>query len=222
MLPPCWPRPTRDRGGPALKDWPGRRRTRRSGPSSLATGTTSGSSATAPTLATRSCGRWPRCSRRIASEPGPADIRADAARFLAYSEATGAADALRPLARDSDPLVREAAAIGLTFLGQADHLESLRSIVSRPPADAPPVPRWQRVRLEEDPLIALAHQHSDAAVDILGAALLGDLKGLGLVNAGTSAGPSRGPPPPGHRDLQRCSAERATPDPLAGSPRPSI
>ena len=70
---------------------------------------------------------------RIATEPGPADIRADAARFLAYSEAKGAAEVLRSLAEDRDPQVREAAAIGLTFLGQTDHLETVRSIVSRPP-----------------------------------------------------------------------------------------
>ena len=122
---------------------------------------------------------------RIAREPGSADVRAQAARFLAYSEAKGAADALRPLVEDSDPQVREAVAIGLTFLGQADHLESLRSIVSRGPTETRPVSRWQAVRLEEDPFIALAHQHSDAAVDILGASLLGDLKSLRSVIAGT-------------------------------------
>ena len=128
---------------------------------------------------------------RIATEPGPADIRADAARFLAYSDAEGAVDVLRALADDRDPQVHEAAAIGLTFLGQTDHLETVRSIVGR--ADEPPrVPRWQRVRLvEEDPLIALARQHSDAAIDILGAALLGDLKSLSVVDAGDAAGPAR-------------------------------
>jgi hypothetical protein len=125
---------------------------------------------------------------RIAREPGPADVRADAARFLAYSEAKGVAEALRPLAGDADPRVREAAAIGLTFLGQADHLETLRSIVSRTyPEDRPPS-RWQMVRLEEDPLIALASQHLDAAVDILGAALLGDIKSLRLAQ-GTGTPP---------------------------------
>ena len=111
-------------------------------------------------------------------------MRADAARFLAYSEADGAAEALRPLARDRDPQVREAAAIGLTFLGQADHLE-IAAVDRGPDARhrAGRVHAWQRVRLEEDPLIALARQHSDAAVDILGAALLGDLKGLRLVKS---------------------------------------
>jgi hypothetical protein len=122
---------------------------------------------------------------RIAREPGPADVRADAARFLAYSEAKGAADALRTLAADNDPQVREAVAIGLTFLGHADHLDAVRSIANRAPAESRPVPRWRSVRLEEDPLIALAHQRSDAAIDILGATLLSDLQGLRLVDAGT-------------------------------------
>jgi hypothetical protein len=122
---------------------------------------------------------------RIAREPGPADIRADAARFLAYSEAAGAAETLGALAADSNPLVRDYVAIALTFLGQPDHLERLRSIVNRAPAKSP-VPRWQVVRIEQDPLIALANQHSDTAIDILGAALVDDLKGLQLVNAGTA------------------------------------
>jgi HEAT repeats len=122
---------------------------------------------------------------RIAREPGLADLRADAVRLLAYSEAPGAADVLGTLADDADPQVRDCVAIGLTFLGQSDHLESLRSIVNRPPVEPRPVPQWRAVRLDEDPLIALAHQHSNAAIDILGAALVDDLKGLQLVNADT-------------------------------------
>src|SRR5262249_53259803 len=60
----------------------------------------------------------------------------------------------------------------------------MRSIVNRPSTERRPGPRWLSVRLEEDPLIALAHQRTDAAVDILGATLLGDLQGLRLVNPG--------------------------------------
>ena len=75
---------------------------------------------------------------------------------------------MRPLLLDSDPLVREAAVIGLTFLGQADYLEELRSIVNRTIRDNEDEPRpWQLGGFhEQDPLIALARQHSDAAVDI--------------------------------------------------------
>ena len=105
---------------------------------------------------------------RIVRQPGAADVRASAARYLAYSEAKGAAEALRPLLLDSDPLVREAAVIGLTFLGQADYLEELRSIVNRTIRDNEDEPRPELVGFHElDPLIALAHQHSDAAVDIV-------------------------------------------------------
>jgi hypothetical protein len=140
---------------------------------------------------------------RIAREPGPPDVRADAVRFLAYSEVPGAAHVLGTLADDADPQVRDCVAIGLTFLGQSDHLERLRSIVNRPPAEPRPVPQWRAVRLDKDPLIALAHQHSDTAIDILGAALVDDLKGLQLVNADTEKV---------HREgrLDRASEIRAT------------
>jgi hypothetical protein len=135
---------------------------------------------------------------RIAREPGPGDARADAARLLAYSEAKGAADVLGPLAQDGDSQVRDAVAIGRTFLGHAEHLERVRTIVGRAPAEGRPVGIRQLARLEEDPLIALAHLHSDAAVDVLGTTLLADLKDLRLVNAGT---------PPAHLDgrLQRAT-----------------
>ncbi len=106
-------------------------------------------------------------------------MRANAARYLAYAESKGAAEALRPLVQDSDPQVRQAAAVGLTFLGQADYLESLRSIVNQTTVKNEDAPRSSLgASHDEDPLIALAHQHSDAAVDILGARLLSDLKGL--------------------------------------------
>jgi hypothetical protein len=122
---------------------------------------------------------------QIAREPGPADVRADAVRFLAYSEAPEAVDVLGALTADTDTQIHDFVAIGLTFLGQPDHLEQLRSIVNRAPA-VPTVRRRWTVRLDEDPLIALARQHSDAAIDILGAALVDDLKGLQLVNASTA------------------------------------
>jgi hypothetical protein len=122
---------------------------------------------------------------RIAREPGPPDVRADAARFLAYSKTTAAAETLRQLLEDSNQSISDAAAIGLTFLGQSDCLERLRSILSRKSAEPRSVPRSRVVRLEEDPLLALVQQHSDAAVDILGTTLVSDIRDLRLVGAGT-------------------------------------
>jgi beta-lactamase regulating signal transducer with metallopeptidase domain len=113
-----------------------------------------------------------------------ADVKARAARLLAYSEAPSAALLLEPLAADPVPQVREAAAIGLTFLGRPGHLEVLRSILGR---QALPLERNGAAeidarrafdRLESDTLIALAHQHSDTAIDLLGETLLADLEGL--------------------------------------------
>ena len=144
------------------------------------------------------------CGRRSAS----------AARYLAYSEAKGAAEALRPLLLDSDPLVREAAVIGLTFLGQADYLEELRSIVNRTIRDNEDEPRPELVGFHElDPLIALAHQHSDAAVDIVGARLISDLKGLQLVQVGTPQVRLQGR---GDRAAQICSLLGRTGNPRSG------
>ena len=151
---------------------------------------------------------------RIARESGPADLRADAARLLAYSEADGATEALRPLAGDGEPRVRETAAIGLTFLGQADHLELLRSMLARSPESNRPAPPWQTSRFDEDVIIALAHQHSDTAVDILGATLLGDLRGARLARSTgrkpAPAGLPRGPGRSGRHDL-RASRPRGQP-----------
>ncbi len=94
---------------------------------------------------------------RIAREPGSSDVRVNAARYLAYSEAKGAAEELRTLAADSDPRVREAAAIGLTFLGQADYLEVLRSIVNRTIRENEDEPRPELVSFhDQDALTALA------------------------------------------------------------------
>jgi hypothetical protein len=117
---------------------------------------------------------------RIVREAGAADTRAAAARFLAYSEAEGAAGVLGPLSDDPAPQVRDAVAIGLTFLGRPEPLDRLRSILSR---EAPSLEKdanaWRSFdRLEHDALIALAHQHSDAAVDLLGETLRADLEGL--------------------------------------------
>ena len=75
-------------------------RIRRSIPSSSATGRTS-ARRRRPPLSPHAAAAAGRVLARIATEPGPADIRADAARFLAYSEADGAAEALRPLADDA-------------------------------------------------------------------------------------------------------------------------
>jgi hypothetical protein len=119
---------------------------------------------------------------RILREPGAADAKAGAARFLAYSEADGTAGALEPLAADPAPQVREAVAIGLTFLGRAGHLDFLRPILKREitprHAGVPIAERASTQRLVEDTLIALAHQGSDDAVDLLGETLLADLEDL--------------------------------------------
>jgi hypothetical protein len=115
----------------------------------------------------------------ILGETAAADIKAAAARLLAYSEADGAAGALGPLAADPSAEVREAAAIGQTFLGQPGHLALMRSILAREkPTDAEAAARALFERRERDILIALAHQRSDGAVDLLGETLLADLEGL--------------------------------------------
>ena len=84
------------------------------------------------------------------------------------------------------------------------------------------VPRSRAVRLDADPLIALARQHSEAAIDILGSALLDDLKGLRLVNPGTDKGrilkvgltvPPR---------FASCSVVRGIPARFVGSAQPTI
>ena len=51
-------------------------------------------------------------------------------------------------------------------------------MLGRSPESNRPAPAWQTPRFEEDVIIALAHQHSDTAVDILGATILGDLRGV--------------------------------------------
>ncbi|WP_406694035.1 hypothetical protein V5E97_23615 [Singulisphaera sp. Ch08] len=113
-----------------------------------------------------------------------ADVKADAARLLAYSEAEGAAGILEPLAADQAPEVRETVATGLTFLGKSNHITTLRSILERKPPtreknnDAELAAAKSFDRLEQDALIALAHQRSDAAVDQLGETLLADLETL--------------------------------------------
>jgi hypothetical protein len=119
---------------------------------------------------------------RILAEAGPADVRAAAARLLAYSEAEVAAAALDAHAADAAPTVREAAIIGLTFLGRREHLAALRAALAR---TAPPRDDTSRAggaawrafdRCERDILIALARQGSDDAVDLLGATLVADLE----------------------------------------------
>lgn len=104
-----------------------------------------------------------------------ADLKVSAARLLAYSEAKGAASVLAPLVQDPAQEVREAAAIGLTFLGNNEHLDVLRTILGRPAAKGSP---RSSTRLERDAVTALGHQHSDAAVDLLGETLLADLTAL--------------------------------------------
>jgi beta-lactamase regulating signal transducer with metallopeptidase domain len=119
---------------------------------------------------------------RIVRESSAADVKAGAARFLAYSEAAGASDVLKPLVSDSSPQLRDAVAIGLTFLGQREYLDRLRAILK---TDVPlgktqaEIAAWQSFRrVDDDTLIALARGDSVATVDLLGEALLGDLKNL--------------------------------------------
>jgi beta-lactamase regulating signal transducer with metallopeptidase domain len=121
---------------------------------------------------------------RIVHEPGAADVKADAARFLAYSEVKGAAGVLEPLAEDSAVQVRDAGAIGLTFLGRGEYLDRLRSILK---SEIPlgkteaEIAAWRSFhRVEGDTLIALTQRGSNAAVDLLGETLLSDLKNLRL------------------------------------------
>ena len=63
---------------------------------------------------------------RILRESSATDVKAGAARFLAYSEAESAVGVLEPLASDSSAQVRDAAVVGLTFLGQEEYLDRLR------------------------------------------------------------------------------------------------
>ncbi len=78
--------------------------------------------------------------------------------------------------------MQEAVAIGLTFLRRSKNLDRLRSFLSR---EVPlgkteaEVATWRSFhRLEKDALIALAHDNSGPAVDLLGETLLRDLKNL--------------------------------------------
>lgn len=125
---------------------------------------------------------------RVLESPGTPDMKAKAIRLLAYSEAAGAAAALEPFATDPEPRVQRAAQIGLTFLGRPDWLEPLRSMLKHPPSwngiDPKPAEVVARIayeRAEVDTLIALAHNHSDAAVDALGEILSSDIATLGVM-----------------------------------------
>ena len=119
---------------------------------------------------------------RIVREASAADVKAGAARFLAYSEVEGAAGLLKPLAGVPAAEVRDAVAVGLTFLGHGEYLDRLRSILK---GEVPPgktdaeIAAWRSFhRVEEDTLISLTQCGSDAAIDLLGETLLDDLKNL--------------------------------------------
>jgi len=121
---------------------------------------------------------------RILKMSEAADVKALAARLIAYAEANDAVTLLRPLLEDASH-AREAAAIGLTFLKQPGHLGLLRDILGRNEValrdDADRAvwkAAWTR---ERDTLIALTHFGSDSAVDLLGETLLSDLNGVRLV-----------------------------------------
>ncbi|WP_435008442.1 M56 family metallopeptidase [Tundrisphaera lichenicola] len=125
---------------------------------------------------------------RIIRESRAADLRSSAARFLAYSEAEGAVESLEGLSREDAPEVRDAAAVGLTFLGRDGSLDRIGMILGRDIAWRPNMPEaeveaWRASRrLEQAALVALLKRGSDTAVDLLGETLLRDLDGLRLVN----------------------------------------
>ena len=119
---------------------------------------------------------------RILQEPGAADVRTSAARFLAYSEAEKAVGLLAPLAMDSSTQVADTVAVGLTFLGRAGYLDRLRSLLKREVllgTTQAENDSWRSFhQLESDALIALARCDSRATIDLLGETLLADLKNL--------------------------------------------
>lgn len=117
--------------------------------------------------------------KRIVKVAHSSDVRRAAARLLAYSEADGAAEALEPLLDDHDPEVRDAAVVGQTFLGRPGHLERIQSILARTPPAGDAARSFHR--LEQDALLALKQNRSDAAVDLLGETMLRDLKSLRVV-----------------------------------------
>ncbi len=119
---------------------------------------------------------------RILQERGAADVRASAARFLAYSEAEKVVGVLTPLAVDPSTQLANAVAVGLTFLGRGKYLDRVRSLLKREVSlgrTQAEIESWQFFRrLEGDALIALARCDSRATVDLLGETLLSDLKNL--------------------------------------------
>ncbi|MGC1276274.1 MAG: M56 family metallopeptidase [Planctomycetaceae bacterium] len=115
---------------------------------------------------------------RILKESESADVQAAAVRYLAYAEADNAVTLLKPFVQ-GDSSVREAAAVGLTFLGQSGLLDALRDVLAGKQPSLDDVERsvWKAARnREQDTLIALTHSSSDAAVDLLGETLSGDLE----------------------------------------------
>ncbi len=116
---------------------------------------------------------------RAAREP---DVIAGAVRLLAYTDAETPAAFLEPLLNNQDAAVQDAVAAALTYLGSDEHFERLQPILAREAPGGKASFETNRAfhSLEHDVLIALARQGSDAAIDILGNVLLGDLGKLKL------------------------------------------
>ena len=187
MLPPCWPRPTRDRGEPACEGL-ARKETNRAIQSEFL----------GDRLDERFIGDGPY-SRQTLLRPLAEVARADRAGAGAGRHARRCGPVPGLLRSDGSGRRAPAAGRGQRPAGPRGRRHrpdvpgsggpSGATAVDREPDRRPSHDRCRDGELfasNEDPLIALAHQHSDAAIDILGAALLGDLKGLRLVNAGTT------------------------------------
>lgn len=122
--------------------------------------------------------------RRIVRDARQPDVLALAARFLAYSEDDLGAKLLEPLLAHDAEQVREAAVIGLTFLKSDAHFDTIRAMLEReaPSSQAEPAARKLFEAHEQDILIALVYQASDAAIDLLGTTLLSDFNRLTLAS----------------------------------------
>jgi hypothetical protein len=95
------------------------------------------------------------------------------ARLAGYSRDKRFHDALAGLLNHPHPAVKDAAAIGLGFLGDAQGMDRLRAILARPlPDDDRGEVRWEEERWQNDAVFALARIGSTDAVRTLGDALL--------------------------------------------------
>ena len=119
---------------------------------------------------------------RLTRQAGSPDVVASAARWMAYSEVAEARTSVEGLLASNDDTIRDAAAVAMLFLGESQHLDSIRRILDRerPAGDdaAQKAARQAYDELEFHALVALAHQGADAAIDLLGTTLQSDLERL--------------------------------------------